>query len=181
MERFRRVSPLVLMLVVAVGLTAVAQSPKKKVSTEARRPVSGSIWYIVDYKNAIAVPDFTVELRSGQKVVGRATTNRNGVFNFPNVEAGDYEICWKQPGWFGGCSDFEPVTKATHAGAIEVQPKGRALYGKVTLATGENAAYTEPYFGLVSRPTVTVKGTTIRVRTNAAGQFVIPEAPSTAK
>lgn len=187
MERLRlaswsRVFPFVLVVAVLAAITAIATAQsQRRVSTEPRRSVSGSIWYKVDYKNAIAVPDFDVELRSGTRVAGRATTDRNGVFTFPHVAAGDYEICWSEPGWFGDCHDFETVDGPTHAGSIHVQPKGRALYGKVVLASGENAAYAEPFFGLVSRPTVAVKGTALRVRTNSGGQFVIPNAPSTAK
>jgi hypothetical protein len=150
----------------------------QRVSTSVRRAVTGSIWYKVDLKNAIAVPDFRVEIRSGDKAIASATTDDMGVFNFPDISPGHYKVCWANPGWFSGCGGHElDVTKPTYAGALEVKAAGHAVYGTVTLAKGENASYIEPFFGVASRASVTVKGTSLKTRANAAGQFVIPNVP----
>lgn len=149
-------------------LAAMVIGQPRELSVKPDRLVTGTVFADPPGdEKGILIAGFTISLRSGDTVVGQATTDEYGSYTFRNPTPGSYRLCWGGAAWKPGCHD-EPVVvgdASVYIRPTRVDPNGRFLFGQV--ADGDE----------IQVEARTKSGTVVATVANALGQYVLAGLP----
>lgn len=143
------------------------------------------------------LPDFQLLLinRAGGATVATTQTDLFGRYRFTRVPGGDYQVCWRNPGWIPGCVDQKitvdrnivVVAKTEARPEIRQQPDGStigAYWGRVSLADGSSPWFADDFFGITRTAVIqanVVGGATVaNTVANVSGEYVVVGVSSAA-
>lgn len=177
-------------LVAAMLSTACQPNPHPPAATAAAH---GAVLLLLGkVETTQAVPDVIVFLRdkATQTVADTAITDLNGRYMSQPVKNGDYEQCWRAPGYVPGCRPLPIAGFTAFPGLIYIAPEtGRDtrtvtgfVRGRVTLADASACRFTEPSFAVEQTASVAAVdggGTQVAgpVRANSRGEYVLTRVP----
>jgi hypothetical protein len=179
----------------SVGLGLLTVSPwATRAQPAATGEVHGSIVALIRQQEGfsranafvntdIFLPDINVYLTNTKN--GATTTSVNtdldGSFAIPAQPPGQYQLCWKSPGFAPGCGvTFVLRTTNVYLEPVGVDAMPGAVYGRAALKDGTPCRFLNPMMGKDIWTTVTaeIPGGTRLVRANSHGQYVIPQVPA---
>jgi hypothetical protein len=106
----------------------------------------------------IFLPDITVYLKNltTGATSPTAQTNLDGTFAIPSQSEGQYQICWKAPGYLSGCSATTFVLRSANINlnpvGIEAEPG--VIYGHAALKDGAACRFIATFLGKNTSTTV---------------------------
>ena len=141
-------------------------------------------------QDQLLLPDITVFLKntSTSALSPKVRTDLNGLFTIPLMPSGTYQLCYEAEGYRSGCVKEKVIIESTTVFPVpvEIVPKSDFLIGRLAQRDGRASFYFDQSFGVNEQSKVTLLDGANRevskpVRPNVAGEFLIPDIPSTAR